>query len=105
MPYRELGMTFTLVLAACSSAADINQVHGWAKSCGMGDLKMFVSGEDASKIVIAETRIGGQPWGDPTATETAMLKRQRLVERAVRCMEPKAKAAGLKIDYPVGVAY
>lgn len=66
---------------------------------------MFVSGEDASNIVVLELRIKRKPWGDPTAAESAILKRQASFEQAVRCMEPKAKAADLEIEYPFSAAY
>lgn len=94
-----------LALASYSSGADMDEVRRWADRCGLGDLKMFVSGGDSRKITVAEPRINGQPWGDPTAAETAMLKRQKSVEQVVRCMAPKAKAAGLRIEYPVTVHY
>lgn len=98
-------LTTILAVTACSLGADVEQAQGWARGCGLNDLKLFISSEDPRKIVISEPRIGGQPWGDPTALEMARLKRQSIVEPVVRCMEFKAEAAGVKIEYPIAMHY
>ncbi|HEX8126293.1 MAG TPA: hypothetical protein VF548_11985 [Allosphingosinicella sp.] len=93
-------MLLAISLASCSESAQPDPSAWLGEACGVPDLR-FTHDRRRKQVRLAEYQVQGTIRTEEGIGTAPVSDRQRMIERAMPCLEREARARGLTVDYPV----